>query len=321
MTYRLDNDEDLTTGLRRCAREQLEKAIDRLEAGTAEDPVRAVHDARKALKRERSLLRLSRGTMKRGQRRRENARLRAVAHRLGRAREADALLAALNAIDDRYTGQFPEATVLAVRQRLSHERDRARAELLDSGIPDRAAGELRDALVRVERWRLHDAGWRSLSPGLERQYRRGRQAMKRARQAPTPERMHDWRKRSKDLWYQLRLLAPLAPGTVGGQAKDAHRLADQLGDLHDLAQLEAAVRRLQADLPSDTDALIAVIEHRSQQLATAALQTGARVYAEKPAAFTARLHAYWRAWRAEAATAAAQRPEVLADITRHAATA
>ncbi|MEA2212652.1 MAG: hypothetical protein QOF83_2600, partial [Solirubrobacteraceae bacterium] len=106
-----------------------------------------------------------------------------------------------------------------------------------------------------------------------------------------------------------------------GQAKDAHRLADQLGDLHDLVLLEAAVRRVQADLPADTDALIAVVEHRGEQLATAALQLGARVYAEPPSAFTRRLHAYWRAWRAEAAVAAARRPEVLADVTRHAATA
>jgi CHAD domain-containing protein len=321
MAYRLDTDEDLTTGLRRCAREQLEKAIERLDSGTAADPVSAVHDARKALKRERSLLRLSRAAMKPRQRRRENARLRTIAHQLGRAREADALLDALQGIDDRYAGQLPEATILAVRQRLAHDRDGARAELLAMEIPQRMADELRDDAARVEDWRLRDTGWSTLSSGLEREYRRGRQAMKRAAQAPTPARMHAWRKRSKDLWYHLRLLEELSPGAVRGQAKDAHRLADQLGDLHDLALLEAAVRKIQADLPADTDALIALIEHRGEQLSAAALQLGARVYAEKPKAFERRLRAYWRAWRAEAALAAGQRPEVLAAITRHAATA
>ena len=67
MAYRLQDNEDLTTGLRRCAREQLQAAVDRLESGVADDPVGAVHDARKALKKERSLLRLARGAMKPGQ--------------------------------------------------------------------------------------------------------------------------------------------------------------------------------------------------------------------------------------------------------------
>jgi CHAD domain-containing protein len=321
MAYRLDTGEDLSTGLRRCAREQLEKAIENLESDAAEDPVTAVHSARKALKKERSLLRLARAAMKPGQRRRENARLRAIAHQLGRAREADALLSALAHIDDRYTGQLPEATIMAVRQRLGHERDQTRSELVESEIPARAAEDLRAALVRVDEWKLRNPGWATFSIGLEREYRRGRKAMKRARQKPTPERMHAWRKRSKDLWYHLRLLEPLAPGTVRGQARDAHGLADQLGDLHDLALLEAAVRRVHADLPADTDALIAIIEHRAEQLTTAALGLGARVYAEKPSAFVRRVHSYWRAWRAEAAVAAAQRPGVLAAITRHAATA
>jgi CHAD domain-containing protein len=321
MAYRLDTDEDLSTGLRRCAREQLEKAVERLESRTAEDPVSAVHDARKALKRERSLLRLSRTALKPRQRRRENTRLRTIAHQLGRAREADALLGALHGLDDRYAGQLPQATIMAVRRRLAHDRDRARAELLEMEIPQRMADELRDAAARVEDWQLRDTGWSTLSAGLEREYRRGRKAMKRAAQAPTPERMHAWRKRSKDLWYHLRLLEALSPGTVRGQAKDAHRLADQLGDLHDLALLDAAVREIQAELAADTDALIALAEHRGEELAALALALGARVYAEKPKAFERRLHAYWKAWRAEARLAAAQRPAVLAAITRHAAAA
>jgi hypothetical protein len=45
--------------LRRSAREQLENAISELTDGVKVDTVTAVHDARKALKKERSLLRLA----------------------------------------------------------------------------------------------------------------------------------------------------------------------------------------------------------------------------------------------------------------------
>ena len=52
-------------GLRRCAREQVETAVDQLTAGVKDDPVTAVHEARKALKKSRSLLRLGRRTASR----------------------------------------------------------------------------------------------------------------------------------------------------------------------------------------------------------------------------------------------------------------
>jgi CHAD domain-containing protein len=321
MTYALDADEPLDSAVRRTAREQLDKAIERLESGLHDDPVSAVHDARKALKKERSLIRLARGSMKPKQRRREGARLRSAARRLGAAREADALLGALSGVEDHFAGQIPEATILSVRQRLAHDRDQARAQLLADEIPTRVADELRDAATRVEDWRLRGRGWSLIGEGLKREYRRGRRAMKRATGSPTPERMHEWRKRSKDLWYHLRLLAPAAPETLRGQARDAHVLADRLGDLHDLALLEAAIRSVQADLPADTDALIALVEHRGQQLAEECLYLGARVYAESPKQFTRRLRRYWRAARAQARAAEAARPEVVAEMTRHTSTA
>jgi CHAD domain-containing protein len=321
MSYRLNIEEPMDTAVRRAAREQVEKAVDRLETGLGDDPVKAVHDARKALKKERSLLRLARGGMKPSQRRRENARLRGAAQRLGAAREADALLGALAAIDERYAGQIPEATILSVRQRLQHEREQARSQLLADDVPARVAEELRAASREADHWRLRESGWRLLSTGLEREYRRGGKAMRTAVSTPTPERMHAWRKRTKDLWYHLRLLEPIAPEILKGEAKAAHRLADRLGDLHDLAELETAIRRVQADLPADTDALIALVEHRGQQLAAEAQHLGERVYAESPKRLRRRMRCYWRAARAERRERAAARADVVAAITQHTTTA
>jgi CHAD domain-containing protein len=321
MSYRLRTDEPVADGLRRCAREQLEAAISSLDEDVHEDPVTAVHSARKALKKERSLLRLSRGVLDPRQRRKENRALRLAAQQLGRARDADALFDALAAINERFSGQLPEATTLAIQERLREERYAARTTLLDEEIPTRVIEVLRASRQRIDGWRVRAAGWSRLSVGLTREYARGRRAMRRAAKAPTPKRMHDWRKRSKDLWYQLRLLEPMAPGTIRGQAKDAHRLADVLGDLHDLAVLEAALPRLAEGIVVDTDALRALIEHRSGQLSAEAFSIGERVYAEAPQRFARRLRAYWRAWRAQARAAADSRPVELAQITRHRATA
>src|SRR3954447_12583692 len=57
--YRIEADEKVGVAVRRVAAAQLDLALDRLQA--TEDPDgEAVHDARKALKRTRALLRLSR---------------------------------------------------------------------------------------------------------------------------------------------------------------------------------------------------------------------------------------------------------------------
>ena len=54
------------------------------------------------------------------------------------------------------------------------------------------------------------AGFReALADGLPTTYRRGRKAYEQARSEPGAESLHEWRKRSKDLWYELRLLGPV----------------------------------------------------------------------------------------------------------------
>ena len=96
-----------------------------------------------------------------------------------------------------------------------------------------------------------------------------------ARREPTVENLHQWRKRTKDLWYHLRMLKPMAPAIVGGHADEADELSDLLGDDHDLAILrETLRRRRRASLAVDIDAVIELIDHRREQLQAEALLVG-----------------------------------------------
>ena len=154
------------------------------------------------------------------------------------------------------------------------------------------ADELRAVRARIDDWPLRRGGWPALEPGLDRSYRRGRRAFDRVRSKPTAESLHEWRKRSKDLWYHLRLLKPASPGILGGHADEAHGLSDLLGDDHDLAILREKLRGATGGPAVDVDAVIELIDHRREQLQTDAMQAGERVYAEKPKAFRRRLHRY-----------------------------
>jgi CHAD domain-containing protein len=316
MAYKFENDESVREGFARCAGEQLDHAVGELSEQINVDPVEAVHSARKSVKKARSLLRLARGSMPAAQRRRENRALRDAARQLSAARDAEAMVATVEQLADRYVGQLPESDFSAVREQLEQSRDAQRRVLLGSTLGARAVEELGAVRVRVADWKLVSGGWASIEDGLRRSYVDGRGAFRRARSHRTIGDWHAWRKRVKDLWYQERLLAPAGGPIVSGHAKDAHRLADLLGDDHDLGVLREALARGAIQAPADVDALLGLIDHRRGELQTEALHVGERVYAEKPAAFVRRQRRAWKAGRRRAKEAPAHHPTALAEASR-----
>ncbi len=316
MAYKLELDEAVGTGLRRAAEEQLDRAIRELSDRIGDDPVDAVHTARKAVKKERSLLRLARGAMPAKQRRRENAALRAAARGLSTARDSEVMLTTIDDLSHRYAGQLPETTFQEIRVQLEQERDEQRRQLVGSALGTHAVQELGAVRLRVEDWELARDGWRAIEPGLGRAYRDGRRALARARQRRSSAALHAARKRVKDLWYQERLLGPAGGPAVAGHARDAHRLADLLGDDHDLAVLRQALTQGRINAAVDLDAVVALIDHRRRELQRRAFALGDRLYAEKPAAFLRRMRAAWKAGRRLAAARAEEDPRELAAATR-----
>jgi CHAD domain-containing protein len=316
MAYEFQQDESVQDSVRRCATEQAQRAIDDLRSNVNDDPVGAMHDARKSIKKERSLLRLAAPALDPRERRHENARLRSLSHELGASREAEALLSAVEGLAERYAGQIPAGTVELVRERLRAKRDLARRALLDADVPRQVVKDLRLHVTGLAQLPVELGGWEAVEGGLQRSYRRGRRAMRAARKSPDAQQMHEWRKRSKDLWYHLRLLKQTSPGIVGGAAKDAHRLADALGDSHDLALLDMALRQISDDVLADLAPLQGLLEHRNAQLQTEAFSLGERLYAERPKSFCKRMHRYWRAWRGSFMAHVQQPPSELAESTR-----
>src|SRR5262245_3310108 len=88
MAYRLSFADDVASSVRSCAREQLAGAAEQLERADG-DPVKAVHEARKHLKKTRALLRLVRPALGREAYRSENDALRDTGLALSGARDAD----------------------------------------------------------------------------------------------------------------------------------------------------------------------------------------------------------------------------------------
>jgi len=296
MAYRLSIADDVPGGVRNCAREQLAGAVERLE-GAGRDPVTAVHEARKHLKKTRALLRLMRPALGKQAYRAENGALREAGLALSGTRDADVLVATAGALAEHAAGRLPadvfEALGAALAAEAADGRDGGHGEAADLGP---VIDQLRAAELRVERWPLEGADWGTVLDGVTRAYVRGREAFAAARAATEPELLHAWRKRAKDLWYQQRLLTPAWPALLEAQAEEAHALTELLGDDHDLAVLTARLADDARPLAPAVDArraeLRALAAHRSDELRAEAIRLGRRVYAESPKAFSRRLGRY-----------------------------
>lgn len=297
-SYRLKRKEEPAEGIVRIAADRAEKAVEELRrAGGNGDFAEAIHSARKDLKKLRGALRLVRAELGEKRFRAENSRYRDAGRRLSASRDAEVKLETLAALQRRFAGELPDGPVDDWKELLSRERadpggDGALAAQIESAIGEIEVG--RDEIVR---WRLSAESWDLLAPGIERAYKRGRREMRRARARRRAGDVHSWRKRAKDLWYQLRIVRGSWPAVVGELADQAHELADLLGAHHDLTVLDEDLGAREE--LANGEALAAAIARRQDELLDDALRLGERIYAEKPRAFLRRLRAYWEGWRQE----------------------
>ncbi len=296
MAYRLGFDEHPPAALRRCAREQLEDAIDQLARRRGEDPVGAVHEARKSLKKTRAVLRLVQRDIPKRTYRHENQALRDAARSVSEVRDADVMVETVDGLKARFAGQIPAKTFTSLRRRLARQAQAARE--LDEGVLAKLVDDLRDAVTRVEDWPLEDIGWATARRGAVRSYARARKAGAIAVELPTAENLHEWRKRVKDHWYHQRLFEEVWPPVLAALSEEAHALSDTLGDDHDLAVLAQQLSDSDgpmSNLNVDGDAVLELVARRRTELAEAAAQLGRRIFAESPKAYGRRLERYVRA--------------------------
>ena len=147
----------------------------------------------------------------------------------------------------------------------------------------------------MQDWTLERGGRKLAAKELRRTYARGRTAFERAERKPTDERLHEWRKRAKDLRHQQQLLRPAWPDVLSAQAKGAKRLGDLLGDDHDLALLDERLR----DDVRFADVRELLLQRRAE-LQAEAFALGRRIYAESPKRFGKRVGGYVASARREA---------------------
>ena len=299
MAFRLEHAESFDVGLPRVAAERLDDAIAHLDGlGTAgPDQVEtSVHEVRKRCKELRGLMRLVRPSLG-GEYKRSNRAVRDAAEQLSSLRDAQALLATFADLREAADGDGHQGPDLDSIERAQADKaaDAAHAIGIDDPRLQRAHAELSDVRERLAGWELPD-GFDAVASGLEATYRRGRRGLRRARRTTTDERMHEWRKAVKYLWYQMRLLEPTAPSVLSPLVDRLDDLSDALGDDHDLVVLVDSLET-EGERFGQGDQIgpaVDLARRRQLDLRHRAFSLGARLYAEEPDAFAARVGAYWK---------------------------
>src|SRR3954449_3365576 len=102
MSYGLTFNGTPADAVERVRREQLAAAAESLRDG--EDPIEAIHDARKRIKKPRALLRLARPGLKKAEYRRRNRALRDTGRGMSASRDADVLVQTVDLLAERFVG-------------------------------------------------------------------------------------------------------------------------------------------------------------------------------------------------------------------------
>lgn len=242
----------------------------------------AVHDYRKALRRARAVLELVADALPKSERRAVRRALQEARRAVGGARDhavAPDTLAQLPLGDlERETANAVLATameamppVAEIKQLLAEGAARAAAqvEALEAALPE-----------NIE--------WSTVVRGVRSVYEAARRARKAAKHSKRA--FHTWRRRSKELTYQLELLAGYAGPLVGELHHEIAGATDVQSPAVDLIMLRDFVRTYgQGVAPEAYEQLTGAFDAMLGDLMKAGRRAGRDAFDKRPRKFTRRL--------------------------------
>ena len=299
MAFAFKRKESISNAIARLGRVCAEKALQSCE----KEELEAIHSARKQIKKLRAVLRLVKQEIGKKAFEERLEELRKAAEYLARVRDAHVKAQALEKLA-RSQRKGPSAVKFVklravLRSECAEEVRRFRKEKHRKEVQR----ILRKQPARFAKLRIKCDGWAAVGPGLKKSYRKARESRDVAQLDSSPENLHTWRKRVKDLWYNTQLLKPIWPEQMSAAADELEKLGEFLGDDHDLVILrQTAIRKsIVPDLETEVNALLGLIDARRAELQKPAFEMGARFFEEKPSDFCERLHRYWKLWKAKKA--------------------
>jgi len=299
MKYRLKRKESVGEGLHRILHQEFEAVSVHLHSLSKEEGRHeAIHETRRHLKRMRALCQIWRAPIGIELCSREATVLRDLARNLSAVRDMEVRLALLGDLLRNVTAA--KAPVLQrIKKGWTLELQRQLGATCHPAAVARLIRTLTTARQRFSAFPLKGVGWPVIANALARSHRRARKAFAVAKKkAPPSDALHEWRKRTKALEYQLMLLER-THSRVDVMGKTLKELTDCLGYEHDLAVLEGVLLKSHSayvkSLPGIR--LLAAITKRRRRLLRRAQTLGREVFSTKTQKFSESMKRWWHRWK------------------------
>jgi len=297
LSYQLEHNEDIPTGIKRIMTEQVDKALASLSNVDAEFDEN-IHDARKRFKKVRAVVRLVRDDIGKDVYKRENIAYRDAGRALSSVRDSAVFIETLDRIKSHYDDELTDTAFAEVRDKLVSRHQKTQDDIREKSTVTHVKGDIMSARDRIADLPIGSSDFSAVRDGLKRVYKRGYKGFHHTYDNPTPHNFHEWRKRIKYLWYQTRILKLVWYEPLDIVADEIHDLSDILGDAHDLAEFEDLIKT-ETTLTENQEAqqaLIGLASRWRKQLEDSAKPLARRIYAEQPKAFIERFEHYWDAY-------------------------
>jgi hypothetical protein len=284
MSFRIEKHKAvLAGGFRDALCGEIARAIKDLDISRRSSRAAMIHSARRRAKKTRAAFRLLQAAAFPRPLDADHGLLRDACAEIANARSTDAHLIALTRLC-KQTG----SDHLRFQRAFDALGKEKRAMFRNLNAPmHRAATLLKAELARIESWDGASIPWDDVTRGMEKLYKKARTACRKAADDPTRENLHHWRKRLKDLFYNIKLIRDAAPRSGRPLTRRLKKLGSLLGRDRDLALLQEVF-----DAPGfkrEKHALDKLIPERRRKLQENALEIGAKFFREKPADFIERL--------------------------------
>ncbi len=271
--------------LRRALVSEFQTAADDARAAAASvdrNITTAVHEYRKALRRARAVLSLVASALPNSERRAVRRALRDARRALGTARDHAVAPEAVKLVKlDEVSSHTADAILDAARaavpplaeiKQLLNEgaaRAAAQVEALEAALPPTLA-------------------WSTVVDGVRGVYAEARTARKNGKR--NKRAFHTWRRRTKELVYQLELLGTYAGEGVYDLQRKVENVTDTQSPAVDLMMLRDFVRTHGAGTsPEALDGLVSAIDAEIKDLMADSRKTGRDAFRRKPSRFAKKL--------------------------------
>ena len=301
MSYRLENNETLSFGLKRIVLELIDNSVFNFAKGNGsfnED----VHEIRKNFKKIRTVYRLIRSNLGVEKYNYENSFFRDSGRILSDLRDSTVIIYTFEKLMDNSELEMSNFDFSVFRNFLIEKHKNISASKhKKSQVFNLLSTDLLLARSRVFDWPMTGDNFKIIRKNLGEIYETGQQSMYAVLSEAIKENVHEWRKRVKDLWYSMRILNNLWPEIMSPLVSLLGRLSDILGDTNDLFLLKQRIIANQNKFKDDehTRELINFIDKRIIDLLRDARSIGRKVYSEDSKYFVGRMQNYFEIWRSE----------------------